>query len=197
MTTPEPDTAPPAYTTHRRRKGTLPDLVRSLAVVGVGVVALVLFAFQDQPTHAPVTTDVAATVQAARSAGSPPDPAATVLPPGWYANAARFEASATGSGSDFHIGYSDGASAYVGIDSTDAVDARALTSDYAMLEPSGTRTIAGSTFTEYADGSARAWLHRATRTEPWTMRITATDGAAAEAVVAAISGSGTVAVEGA
>lgn len=166
-------------------------MVRSLGLVGLIVVAMVTFSQLRQPEHPPVTVDVAATVQAARAEAGFPVLAATALPEQWYANSATFAAIEGEPGhSAFHLGYTDGSGGYVGIDVSNADDPKTLTDVFESVPPLGSRVIAGLAFASYPAGEGSGWLHRAIGGEPFTIRIEATGGRAAAAVVEALAAEG-------
>lgn len=193
MSSPASDPDQPAITTHRRRRGSALDLLRSMGIVGVAVVALVTLTFRDEPQRPPVTTDVRGVITLARSEASFPVLAATTLPAGWYANAARYGKEGVPEHLAFHVGYTDGETAYVGVEATVGDDGGALTAG--LGEATGTRTIAGVDFSVHRVGDDRYWLHRATAEEPWNLRISASDGSEADAVISALAPKGAVTTE--
>jgi len=147
-------------------------MVRSLGLVGLAVLGMIVFTLRDQPSHPPVTVDVASTVQAARSDAGFPVLAAPSLPGRWYANTARFVAVAQEPGKwEFHIGYSDGEGGYIGVDESSATDPSAILGGYTFVDPVAQRTIAGIAFDRYAQSENDVWMHRASSAEPYTIVI--------------------------
>lgn len=191
-TTPSPMPAPRS----RRRGGTPLDMVRSLGLVGVIVVLVALFNSGNQPTRPPVTVDVAATVQAARASAGFPVLAESALPARWYANGARFEAVPQEDGRwAYHVGYSDGEGAYLGIDATNAADPAQILGDDTYVDATGNRVIAGVRFLHYAQAENDVWMHAATATEPFTILIGANRPAELEQLITALRTDGLIAVD--
>lgn len=139
-----------------RRPQTVADMVRSLALVLVGVFALVLLVPRpSEPIRQPV--DVAPVAERAAAAGLPA--AAPRLPNGWWPNAARFSR-----GPDqvqtWHVGYVTPSDRYAGVEMAADATPRwtdAVTADGVEV---GTQEIAGSSWTELhaEDGRRRSLL---------------------------------------
>lgn len=108
-------------TDRKRGFATAGDMVRSLSVVGIFVLALVLLTFRqhDDPTKA---IDYSDTLRGARSAASyavlAPDP----MPSGWRATSARTEPS--GPGVHWHLGMLTDDEQYAAIEQSDGGDPR-------------------------------------------------------------------------
>ncbi len=160
----------------RRRRGTFADMVRSLGVVAIALVALMLVTLRHTPDKPYASPDVAVTVTAARDAAPFPVLALTALPQPWYANYANFDAVGGGAWW-FHLGYVDGGARVVSVDATnEAAGLDAMPTP----APTGPRlrstVVAGITFAVYADPSdatREVWVARGTGRDghPWFMEL--------------------------
>ena len=168
------------------------DMVRSLGLVGLAVVGMVMFTQRNEPAHPPVSPDLAATVSAARATADFPVLAATVLPSGIYANAARLEKAADNHWT-FHIGYTDGESGFLSVDASSAVGTERMPAPFPNATPSANGTIAGITFDVYTESEAQVWFHPATASEPYAMQVSCNALASCDAMRAALSADGEIA----
>jgi len=196
MTTPElppPAAEPPVRVRPRRHGGSPLDMVRSLGLVGIVVVGLVAFTFFGQPKHPPVTVDVAATVQAARTEAGFPVLAASSLPTGWYANYADFVLGSGGdSFSKFHVGYVTSDQHFFAVDTVDTGTPQAPKPEDAL--PVRVETFAGLKFSVYDGNGTETWIHDASATSGYVITLTGS-GTQAEwsTFVAALSADGAIA----
>lgn len=195
MTSVDPAGADPQVRVRSRRRGGTPlDMVRSLGIVGIGVLGMVAFNYFGQPERPPVTVDIAATVQAARASADFPVLAATALPSDVYANTARFTAVSGEPGhSAVFIGYTDGTSGYVSVEASNAVGAERLKHPASFGAANGQQTIAGIRFETYADADSEMWFHPATADEAFDAQITCNSTALCDALLSSLSADGAVA----
>ena len=163
----------------RRRRGTLLDMVRSLGIVAVAVLALVFFTSRSTPQRPVANADVAATVAAARANAPFPVLAASSLPAGWYANFASFDAVQGQSGRwQFHVGYTDGLNGFQGVDATNMTNATDMTPTAKNGIEDRHETVAGLDFTVYTMGTAgdEIWVSRGIGKDgiPYSVQLTGT-----------------------
>ncbi len=155
-----------------RRRGTLTDMLRSLSLVAIMLLGVLGYARLGTPAHPAPSTDAAAVVEAARTVAPFPILAASVLPKGWYPNAASFDPMPGAAGRwRFHVGYTDGSQQYAGITASNAADAAQLLPGAADVAVNRQVPLAGLTFAEYR-------ISGGTPVEAWVARGTGHDGAA-------------------
>lgn len=195
MTTPDPSAADARVSVRPRRRGGSPtDMVRSLGIVGIGVLGMVAFNLFGQPDRPPVTVDIAATVQASRAAAEFPTLAATTLTDGVYANTARFTAVSGEVGhANYFIGYTDGSDAYLSIEISDATGAERLKLADGLTSAPAADAIAGIPFDRYTDADETVWFHPSSAGEPYAAQIRCNQAPVCDAVIQALSTDGAVA----
>lgn len=129
----------------RRGRQTVADMLRSLAVVGVAVAALVLLLPRPaEPLRQPV--DVAGAVEVARTAGL--DVAVPAVPEDWRPNDARYRERGPAEVPTFHVGYVTGSGEYAGLEVTDAATPQWLEATTARGTEVGTQVVTGRTWSE-------------------------------------------------
>lgn len=145
----------------RRLRQTARDMVISMAVVTVGVLALWLPFHRGTPD--PVrTVDPASVVAGARSTEPWPVYAPVGLPATWRCTSARIDTALDGQ-DVVHLGYLTPDEKYVGLEQS-ATKALSFVSDATVQgRATGSRTVAGSTWTTYEsdDGSHRSLVRQA------------------------------------
>ncbi len=169
--------------TTRRRRGSLLDMVRSLGIVTVAVLALVFFTSRTAPQRPIANADVAATVAAARANAPFPVLAASSLPKGWYANFASFDAVQGQSGRwQFHVGYTDGVNGFQGVDATNMTNATDMTPAAKQGTEDRHQTVAGLDFTVYSmgPGGDELWVSKGTGKDglPYSVQLNGTSRSA-------------------
>lgn len=146
--TDQPTTGQPTTgTAARPRRGpqTLADMLRSLAVVGVAVAAVVLLLPRPaEPLREPV--DVAGAVEVARTAGL--QVTAPAVPGDWRPNDARYRDRGPAQVPTFHVGYVTGSGEYAGLEVTDAATPEWFDATTAHGTEVGTRVVEGRVWSE-------------------------------------------------
>lgn len=170
MTTVDATPTPEGTPRRSRRRGTFADLLRSLGLVAIMLLALMFYARLGTPSHPAPNGDAASIVTAARSAAPFPVLAPEELPKGWYANAATFDAVPGEDGHwRFHIGFTDGSTRYAGIQASNAADASTLLPAAPAALAGQPVRAAGLTFTGYRSPDTPG-------DESWVAQGTGSDG---------------------
>lgn len=167
-------------------------MVRSLGLVAIAVVGMVVFTQRNEPAHPPVPPEIQQTVEAARAHADFPVLAAMTLPAGMYANAARYDSSDSKHW-HYYIGYTDGLSGYLSVETASDGQVRAPFPD---ASPIATKQAADISFDVYAESEVEVWFHPSTAEEPFAMLISCNALDSCEAIRQALSASGPVATEG-
>ena len=172
------DVQPPQ---RRHGRGTVVDMVRSLALVGLIVGLLAGYTAWKQPDRQQYRVDVTSTLQAARTKAAFPVLALPENTEGWTANSVFFDGVPQQPGRwRWHIGYTTPSNGYVSIDASDQLDLDALMGPYSgttVVTPNS-ETVNGREWQVYAytgpsEKYPRAmWVARGVEVNPYAIVVT-------------------------
>jgi hypothetical protein len=182
------DTTPQHEAQPRRARGphTVADMIRSLGLVLLLVVAVVLITFRPQG-QAVTVVDYRATLTAARSGAPFPLVAPVGLPQTWKATSAYYDPPVSNLGvTAWHVGFITAAGQYAGFEQTDGVGAGVLRDVLGdPVDLSRTSTVAGQPWAQWT--SAAGDRHALVRTVGGV--TTVVDGSADWAELEQLAGS--------
>ena len=140
--------------TRRRGRETVRDMVISMAVVGGGVLALLLVSCRPQPQAGVKEIDWKPAAVTARAAADYAVLAPEGLSAQWRATSARFETMPSSGGRPvWHLGLVTPGNGYAGLEQTDGDAARFVRDVVDGAQPVGESTIAGQTWQQYGPGA--------------------------------------------
>lgn len=161
--------------------GSAQDMVRSLALVGIGVALVAAFMMWKQPNVSQYRVDVASTLANARSQADYPILALAEDADGWTANTVVFRPVDTEPGaSEWRIGYLHDDRTYLAVNASDVRDAGAFIRGIARFaNPTGeTHMIDGRQWTVHESKDVSTgeittlWVHSDTEPEPFIIVVT-------------------------
>ena len=140
--------------TRRRGRETVRDMVISMAVVGGGVLALLLVSHRPQPEAGIKEIDWRPAAATARAGAEYPVLAPEGLSAQWRATSARFETMPSSGGRPvWHLGLVTPGNGYAGLEQTDGDAARFVRDVVDGAQPVGESSIAGQTWQQYGPGA--------------------------------------------
>ena len=143
-----------AAKTRRRGRETVRDMVISMAVVGLGIAALMLVTWRPKPEAQVRVIDWKPAATAAQSASQYPVVTPVGLPDQWRATSARFESEPQSAGRPvWHVGYVTPNNAYAGVEQSDADPAIFISRTVDGGRPDGEVVIGGRAWQSYAPGA--------------------------------------------
>ena len=143
-----------AAKTRRRGRETVRDMVISMAVVGLGIAALMLVTWRPKPEAQVRVIDWKPAATAAQSASQYPVATPVGLSDQWRATSARFEVEPQSAGKPvWHVGYVTPNNAYAAIEQSDADPSVFISRTVDGGRPDGEVVVGGRPWQSYGPGA--------------------------------------------
>ncbi len=143
-----------AAKTRRRGRETVRDMVISMAVVGLGIAALMLVTWRPKPEAQVRVVDWKPAAVAAQFASHYPVVTPVGLSDQWRATSARFEVEPQSAGKPvWHVGYVTPNNSYAGVEQSDADPAIFISRTVDGGRPDGEVVVGGRPWQSYGPGA--------------------------------------------